>query len=151
MSASARALRNLPAEVLRPGVVSVLSIFNNGKDHQSLRAIFDHTNWRMTGVSSCREAIERLADGRIGVVICDAKLPDGSWKSFLRNLRELPSPPLLIVASGNDDVNLWAEVLNLGAYDVLVKPFRQDEVIRIVSLAWLHCCTGANFRLNGRR
>jgi hypothetical protein len=31
-----------------------------------------------------------------------------------------------------------AEALNVGAYDVLSKPFNRTEVIRIVSLAWLH-------------
>jgi hypothetical protein len=28
--------------------------------------------------------------------------------------------------------------LNIGAYDVLAKPFDRKEVIRILSLAWLH-------------
>ena len=29
-------------------------------------------------------------------------------------------------------------MLNLGAYDVLSKPFDRAEVLRIISLAWLH-------------
>jgi hypothetical protein len=33
---------------------------------------------------------------------------------------------------------MWAEVLNLGGYDVLPEPFDGSEVIRILSLAWLH-------------
>ena len=32
---------------------------------------------------------------------------------------------------------LWAEALNLGAYDVLAKPYDPTEVVRSVSLAWL--------------
>ena len=36
------------------------------------------------------------------------------------------------------DEHLWAEALNIGAYDVLAKPFDRQEVIRIFSLAWLH-------------
>ena len=31
---------------------------------------------------------------------------------------------------------LWAEDLNLGAYDVLVQPFDPDEVYRVILLAW---------------
>ena len=49
-----------------------------------------------------------------------------------------PAGPLLIVTSSNADQTLWAEALHLGAYDVLSKPFARAEVIRIVSLAWLH-------------
>jgi hypothetical protein len=32
---------------------------------------------------------------------------------------------------------LWAEVLNLGGYDLLMKPFEEAEVYRVVGLAWL--------------
>jgi DNA-binding response OmpR family regulator len=42
----------------------------------------------------------------------------------------------LIVTSDLADDRLWAEALNLGAYDVLAKPFRAAEVFRTVSLAW---------------
>ena len=35
------------------------------------------------------------------------------------------------------DDRLWAEALNLGAWDVLAKPFEKSEVLRAVSTAWL--------------
>ena len=41
------------------------------------------------------------------------------------------------MASRLADEAFWAEVLNLGAYDVLMKPFDATEVFRVVSLAWL--------------
>jgi DNA-binding response OmpR family regulator len=42
----------------------------------------------------------------------------------------------MVVASRLADERLWAEVLNLGGYDLLVKPFNSIEVIRSMSLAW---------------
>jgi DNA-binding NtrC family response regulator len=33
---------------------------------------------------------------------------------------------------------LWAEAINLGAWDVPAKPFEADEVIRIVNIACQH-------------
>jgi len=50
----------------------------------------------------------------------------------------LSDPPLLIVASRLADEYLWAEALNLGAYDVLAKPFDADEVVRVLRSAWFH-------------
>jgi CheY-like chemotaxis protein len=44
---------------------------------------------------------------------------------------------MLIVASRTADEYLWAEALNLGAYDVLSKPYRPAEVVRVLSMAWL--------------
>lgn len=35
------------------------------------------------------------------------------------------------------DERLWAEVLNLGGYDVLPTPFEPDEVTRVCTGAWL--------------
>ena len=46
-----------------------------------------------------------------------------------------PTPPL-IVADHLGDERLWAEVLNLGCYDLLLKPFEAKEVLRVVSAAW---------------
>ena len=53
-------------------------------------------------------------------------------------IRLLSIPPLLIVTSRVADACLWAEALNMGAYDVLAKPFDLTEVTRILSSAWLH-------------
>lgn len=64
-------------------------------------------------------------------------MPDSSWKSLLAALDQLPDRPLLVVTSRLADEHLWAEVLNLGGYDVLMKPFDPQEVVRVISLAWL--------------
>jgi len=45
------------------------------------------------------------------------------------------APPLLIVASRLADERLWAEVLNLGGYDVLLKPFEPAELRRVIGNA----------------
>jgi DNA-binding response OmpR family regulator len=62
----------------------------------------------------------------------------------LDETRLLAIPPVLIVTSRVADDYLWVEALNLGAYDVLAKPFDLTEVTRILSSAWLHwqqqCC-----------
>lgn len=42
----------------------------------------------------------------------------------------------MIVASRLADERLWAEVLNVGGYDLLVKPFEKDEVAWVVGLAF---------------
>jgi len=71
-------------------------------------------------------------------VICERDVPDTDWKQALTQLAELADSPLLIVTSRWADDYLWAEVLNLGGYDVLMKPFDQTEVVRVISLAWLN-------------
>jgi hypothetical protein len=42
----------------------------------------------------------------------------------------------MIVTSRLADERLWAEVLNLGGYHLLAKPFDASEVVRVVGTAW---------------
>ena len=62
----------------------------------------------------------------------------GNWKDVLEAMRALPVPPLVIVISRESDDHLWAEALNLGAYDVLAKPLDDTEIVRVLSLALHH-------------
>jgi DNA-binding response OmpR family regulator len=56
----------------------------------------------------------------------------------LNDLRSLTKPPQLIVTSRTADESLWAEVLNVGGYDVMAQPFEQYEVERVIASAHRH-------------
>ena len=116
--------------------VSALLISPLIEDQVSLRQIFDCSNWLFRKVSTCREALAHARRYDTGVVICERALPDGDWKHMMSKLESLPLRPSLIVTSRLADELLWAEVFNLGGYDVLAQPFDSDEVRRVVSLAW---------------
>ena len=71
-----------------------------------------------------------------GLLICDERLEDGDWKAILDAVMRVACPPRMIVTSRLADERLWAEVLNLGGYDLLAKPFDASEVVRVVGMAW---------------
>jgi response regulator RpfG family c-di-GMP phosphodiesterase len=124
---------------LRPDrVVTVLAVSPHDEDHIFLAHLFSHSNWKIHRADSCSQAIAVLRGNTIPVVICESEMPDNTWKGVLEELGHLPEAPLLIVTSRLADEHLWAEVLNLGGYDVLMKPFDRLEVLRVISLAWLH-------------
>jgi hypothetical protein len=54
---------------------------------------------------------------------------------MLAEIRSERVPPELIVADRLADSALWAEVMNLGSYDLLITPFEAAEVLRVVSMA----------------
>jgi DNA-binding NtrC family response regulator len=99
-----------------------------------------------------------LSDGLAGlhtiavpVVICERKLPDGSWKDLVQRISSFEPPPLVIVSDWNADDRLWADVLSAGAYDLLPEPFEVDEVIRSLSLAIQYWQETQIFRQSSRR
>ena len=121
---------------MQDSTITVLAVSSSTEDTALLRAIFTHSRWRLFQATSAAEAISFLNANPMPVVLCDADLPDRTWRDVLVDLASLPNPPLLIVASHKADDQLWAEALNLGAHDVLAKPFRAREVFQSVSLAW---------------
>jgi CheY-like chemotaxis protein len=126
--------------------VTVLSVSPIPDDHISLKQIIHYSDWGVHSDSrwelneslTLTSAVTVLRQRQIPVVICERDLQPGTWREMLEHVGCLPSPPLLIVTSRLADERLWAEALNLGAYDVLAKPFDKREVIRTVTSAWLH-------------
>ena len=130
------ASQKLHASFVSPENISILLVSPCTEDLSSLRGILPHGDWNLHHVGDCREAAEHLHEHGASVVICDRDLPDGDWKDLLQQTSAMPSQPLLLVVSRHADEGLWAEVLNLGGYDVLLKPFDRSEVLRVISMAW---------------
>jgi len=116
--------------------ISVLLVSPCPHDALSLHQILNHRNWVVRCCSSCTEAVSQLQTFQPAVVICERDLPDGCWKDLHATLQNLDLAPALLVVSRHADEHLWAEVLNLGGYDVLLKPFDPAEVTRVVRMAW---------------
>lgn len=112
---------------------SILSISPAAEDHAALRRILQPSLRQVMEAESCETAFRLCATNPVAAVIANDVLPDGDWKRVLMHLLSRPDPPKLIVASRLADDRLWAEVLNLGGYDLLIKPFDAEEVRRVVS------------------
>ena len=97
-----------------------------------------HCRWFIQPRSSVHSTLSALRRTRIQVVMCDRDLMPDAWKELLEQFACLKEPPCLIVTSRVADDHLWAEALNLGAYDVLARPFERAEVVRTVRLARQH-------------
>ena len=83
--------------------------------------------------SSLDASLALIRKHRIPVVLCSSEF---AWRELLAHFHTMSQPPFLIVTSRLADDRLWSEALNLGAYDVLAKPFDATEVTRVVAMAW---------------
>ncbi len=117
--------------------IPILSVSPDENDHNALLEIVDQLPFFLTAAWTCREAFRCLDRESFGIVLCESKMPDGNWIEILNRTLTAPEPPLLIVASRLADVSLWAEVLNLGGYDLLAKPFNRQEVRHVLTSAWV--------------
>lgn len=119
-------------------VLTVLSVSPIEQDHVPLESIIGHTRWMLFKADSLSSAQSVLQQHDISVVLCERDLQPGSWIDVLNHLNTFQRAPSLIVTSRLADEHLWLEALNLGAWDVLPKPFHSAEVLRCVRSAWQH-------------
>lgn len=116
-------------------VRELLSASTFEEDHAWLEAVLGSGLWTVSTASTFAAALAQLRFGRAAVAICDQEL---EWRELLETVLLLPAPPFVIVSSRLADEHLWAEALNLGAFDVLAKPFDILEVTRATDFAWRH-------------
>ena len=116
--------------------IPVLLIGFRNAPSRRLRSILAAPLWEIREAPTCGQAARMLAGGHVGVAICDIESGGDQWRSLLAELEESADAPNLIISSRLADERLWAEVLNLGGYDLLVEPFDQTEVLRVTHMAW---------------
>ena len=119
------------------GVIA-LSVSPEADDQLALQSVFQPLKWMLFQADGLPSALRVLHKHEVGVVLCERDLPHANWRDMLEHLILLDDAPPLIVTSRLADEQLWAEALNLGAYDVLAKPFDTQELTRTTHLAWLH-------------
>jgi DNA-binding NtrC family response regulator len=124
-----------PVEFHRNKAATVLVVGASKDDRDALQRILGKSSWDLRSVPSCGEACAFLDGNPVPVLICGCDTPSVNWRDLAKHLAGMPQAPRLIVSSRFADEYLWAEVLNLGGYDLLVSPFDSGEVLRIVDLA----------------
>jgi DNA-binding response OmpR family regulator len=119
--------------------VTVMLVGEYENDRLLLTEVSRKFGWRLFEVQNRREAIRCLRSNDVQVVLAEREYPRDDWKRMLQDLRHISPSPQLIVTSRDADDYLWSEVLNLGGFDVLPRPLRQEEVERVVESAHRHC------------
>jgi DNA-binding response OmpR family regulator len=90
-----------------------------------------------------------LHSSDISVIVCATSLPDGTWHNVLHVAENSSDKPAVIVASSSPDEYLWAEVLNLGGFDVIRQPFNPQELRHVIVSAQLRGFAGSDRSRDG--
>jgi len=122
-------------DTTRDSNVSALLLGEFETDRNLLRQIFRKSGWRLFEARDLSAGLDCLARVPVEVVIAETETQDWNWQSVLKDLRRMDHPPQLVVTSRIADDYLWAEVLNVGGFDVLAQPLDRDEVERVVASA----------------
>ena len=118
-------------------VPALLAVPACAEERDFLHNLFSASGWKIHLARTFQEVQAAVRKKGVGVLLSEGQFSDGhSWKDLLGEIQRLEFPPMLIVTDRLADERLWAEVLNLGGYDLLLKPFDPEEVLRVVNSAW---------------
>jgi DNA-binding NtrC family response regulator len=102
---------------------------------ENLERILADDGYRPFSTDSGEEAVRRVSEEEIDLVLLDLSLGHRSGLDVLRELREVDPEVLVIIITGYGTVESAVEALKLGAYDYIKKPFKADAIHLIVKLA----------------
>jgi DNA-binding NtrC family response regulator len=118
--------------------MTVIGAVTGEQDRRLLAGLASRNGWEMSPASTFEEAWAAVVRTPAPVVLCDRDLPGPDWRDALRKLASAPGHASVILVSRVVDEYLWSEVIRNGGYDVLSKPLREDEAVRMVKLAWTY-------------
>ena len=111
-------------------------------DEESIRFTFEaflsEEGYTVSSAADCDGGIALLREKDIDLVFADIILPDRSGIDLLKAAREIDPKVPVIMITGAPSVDTATESLRIGAFDYIVKPIRQESLMRSVHIALKH-------------
>ncbi len=106
-----------------------------------LKRILEGAGYKVITAANGEEALYEMSQQEIKVVLLDIKMPGMSGIEVLGKLTHDRPDTCAIMVTAVADAQTAVEAMKMGAYDYIVKPFDQSEVVQKVQKAiarWNH-------------
>lgn len=108
-------------------------------DEQGIRDLFvqalEGNTYQTLTASDGEAGLEIIKKEKPNVIFLDLKLPGIDGIEALKRISAMDIKPIVIMITGHGTVIKAARAMDLGAYDYIVKPFKIDEIIRLMEEA----------------
>jgi CheY-like chemotaxis protein len=121
-----------PGEQLR---ILAVCIFLD--DRFVLERIGNLYGWRLCFSSSPKDAFRLASQSDFDLILCDRNQPGYPWREVMDGLAASSPRSCIILTSPKKDDYLWWDVLNHRGFDVLIRPLREEHVLRMIDTAIL--------------
>jgi DNA-binding NtrC family response regulator len=97
-----------------------------------LTGLFEGEGYRVVTAATGREALERFAAEAVDLVVTDIRMPEMEGLELLDQLKRVDSEALVVIMTAFSSVESAVAALRKGAYDYIVKPFINDDLLQSV-------------------
>ena len=91
--------------------------------------------YRVVSAATGREALEKLKEVAVALVVSDLRLPDLDGIELLKQSRELRPEVEVVMITGHASIETAVEAMRLGAYDFIEKPLDSSALLKTVAKA----------------
>jgi two-component system response regulator PilR (NtrC family) len=100
-----------------------------------LKILLEKEGYDVTSTADATSAIKEIGSGSFDLVISDIKMPGMGGLTLLEKIKEINSslPVIMITAYASPENAVIA--MKSGAFDYITKPFKVDEIIKIIKSA----------------
>src|SRR5262249_42921111 len=86
-------------------------------------------------VTTLRELPSVLDSDAYDAIFCARSFQSSTWREALEDVREShPDLPFIVLASAPEE-NAWVETIDAGAFDLLVPPYEERQVLAVLEQA----------------
>jgi len=103
-------------------LLSILVICAEGEHQERIVGAIQKRGLRPTCCCSFREALRLLTRQTFGLVFCEDTLPDGEFRTALREIRKSAANVPVIVLSRLAEWNAYLSAIDAGAFDYVAYP-----------------------------
>ncbi|HKV70402.1 MAG TPA: response regulator [Gemmatimonadales bacterium] len=107
---------------------SVLVVDDEDSIRQALERFATRLGYRAVMARDGISALERVAQNRFELMLCDVRMPGVSGVELVPRVLERDPDVAILMLTAVDEPRTAVECLKLGAYDYLIKPVDLDEL-----------------------
>ncbi len=101
-----------------------------------IREILVEQGYRVVTAGNGQEALDRLAETALPIVVSDLKMPVMGGEELLAEINTLDTvKPFVILITAFGDIDQAVRLINRGAYDYIIKPFKMEQLLIAVGKA----------------
>ena len=87
-------------------------------------------------VGSGREAVKEIRERPYDVILLDVKMPEMDGIQTLEEIKKINAALEVIILTGHASVDAAVEIMRLGGYEYLLKPYSTEELIDKIERAF---------------
>jgi DNA-binding NtrC family response regulator len=101
----------------------------------SLRRYFEADGYHVDMVHNGKDALHRVKNNDYDIVVTDLFMPDFSGMEVLSKMKEIGIMTPVIVTSAYFSEKIMSEIINVGAFRCINKPFQMEDVLGAIKEA----------------